>query len=247
MEGGSAGRGIRASPLDARQGSISATQPQRKELEAQLAGTAQRASVTHKSCVGRPQNNRYPALCVLLNALEAQDTDFLFFHFQRPPKPPLWWLLRRAMPLVYGSAGLASLLAVRATGDGGSLLNAVSLLVRKNGTTESVSSNNYARTALALYGCALLMDVMWSPLLHGAKRIGEAAVLRAAAATTLACTIPLMAIGVNPLAGALLLPLFAWECSGAYWNYALYRLNGSSIREKRRHRDTHGYTTLGEE
>src|SRR4051794_1795278 len=32
---------------------------------------------------------------------------------QKPPKPPLWWVLRRVKPLVYCTAGAASLLVWR--------------------------------------------------------------------------------------------------------------------------------------
>jgi tryptophan-rich sensory protein len=134
-------------------------------------------------------------------------------------------------PLVYCTAGAASLLVWRTEAS--------------SSTSASLSTTGTA--ALVLYGCGLLLDVAWSPLLHAAKLVGPAAVDRALASVALGAALPLMA-GVHPVAGALLLPLFAWECCGAWWSYTLWRLNRHHLREKRRNRHNHGYnTTLGEE
>lgn len=163
---------------------------------------------------------------------------------KRPPKPPLWWLLRRAAPVVYGSAGMASFLALRAVYG----LPAVPLLPTSLSLwTSSERFARLGRVALLLYGSGVVLDVSWSPLLHGAKRVGAAAALRAIATVSLGLAVPMMFLGVHPLAAVLLLPLFAWECSGAYWNYILWRMNRAAIREKRHHRDMHGYSTIGEE
>lgn len=155
-------------------------------------------------------------------------------NLQKPPKPPLLWLLQRpwVKPLIYGTAGAASLLVWRSS----------------TAITFGSSSTSMKTAALALYGCGLLLDMAWSPILYGAKLVGAAAVDRAVASVALGAALPVFGIS-NPIAAALLLPLFAWECCGAYWTYCLWQLNRHHIREtKRRGRDNHGYNApLGEE
>jgi len=114
---------------------------------------------------------------------------------------------------------------------------------------------NASHTALVFYGCGLALGLLWSPLLHGAKLIGAAAAVRAAASLALGAAVPLLVVGVHPIAGMLLLPLFAWECSGARWTYLLWRLNhptrgsgGQQHVDGRPRPTARGYNaTIGEE
>jgi tryptophan-rich sensory protein len=81
-----------------------------------------------------------------------------------------------------------------------------------------------ARLALGVWGLQLGLNVLWSAVFFGARRIGAGLAVCAAlwvAVAACAC----LAARVAPAAGALLVPYLAWTTFAAFLNFRIWQLN----------------------
>ncbi|ELR20776.1 TspO/MBR family protein [Acanthamoeba castellanii str. Neff] len=131
-------------------------------------------------------------------------------------------VLHKVRPLSYCLAGLASVLV-----------------------WSSPDDSPERAGALVTYGLGLVLSVMWSPLLYGAKMVHLAALDRVLAGFAFALSALLMTF-VTPVASVLLLPQLVDECSGAYWSCYLWWLNRHHIHGKH-NKNSFGYAILAEE
>jgi translocator protein len=78
--------------------------------------------------------------------------------------------------------------------------------------------------AMMLYGAQLILNAAWSWIFFGRQQIGLAAIEIAVLWLAIAATIVAF-WRIRPLAGALLIPYFAWVSFATALNAAIWRLN----------------------
>jgi tryptophan-rich sensory protein len=128
-----------------------------------------------------------------------------FASLELPGFYPPGWAFGVVWPILYALCGAAAALVYLAGRDG-------------------AASSGRVRTALALFGIQLVVNVAWSPAFWGLERadLGLA---------VLAVLLPLVVATVRAFdrvdrrAAALLLPYLAWVCFATALNYSIWALN----------------------
>ncbi|OSP07969.1 TspO protein [Halorubrum ezzemoulense DSM 17463] len=128
-----------------------------------------------------------------------------FSALELPAFYPPGWAFGVVWPILYALCGAAAALVSLAGRDG-------------------AASAGRVRTALALFGIQLVLNVTWSPVFWGLERPDLGLVV-------LAVLLPLVVATVwafdrvDRRAAALLLPYLAWVCFATALNYAIWALN----------------------
>lgn len=78
--------------------------------------------------------------------------------------------------------------------------------------------------ALAVFSLQLILNVLWTPIFFGAKKILLALIIVIALATSTAYSIFLF-FKHSKIAAILLIPYFLWICYATYLNFEFWRLN----------------------
>ncbi|WP_096393373.1 TspO/MBR family protein [Halorubrum trapanicum] len=128
-----------------------------------------------------------------------------FASLELPSFYPPGWAFGVVWPILYALLGAAAALVYLAGRDGG-------------------ASAGRVRTALALFGVQLAVNVAWSPVFWGLERpdLGLA---------VLVVLLPLVVATIRAFdrvdrrAAALLVPYLAWVCFATALNYAIWTLN----------------------
>ncbi len=141
----------------------------------------------------------------LLAVLAAAATGSLFRPgdwyrgLDRPAWTPPDWLFPVAWTVLYIAMAVA---AGRVAGHGSPLVPA----------------------ALAFWSCQIALNVLWSPVVFGLRRLGAGAVVMAALLVAVLATLALFA-QVDAVAGWLIVPYAVWISYAAALNVALWRRN----------------------
>lgn len=77
---------------------------------------------------------------------------------------------------------------------------------------------------LAIYSLQLILNVLWTPIFFGAKKILLALIIVLALVASTAVTIFLF-YKYSKIAAILLIPYFLWICYATYLNFEFWRLN----------------------
>lgn len=123
-----------------------------------------------------------------------------YHSLQRPHFSPPDWLFAPAWGMLYVMIFLSLLLFVK-DGD----------FSRKT-------------LALAVFSLQLILNVLWTPIFFGAKKILLALIIVIALAASTAYTIFLF-FKHSKIAAILLIPYFLWICYATYLNFEIWRLN----------------------
>ncbi len=127
--------------------------------------------------------------------------DMRWYHsLQRPRFSPPDWVFAPAWSILYITIFLSLLLFVKG-GD----------FSRKT-------------LALAVFSLQLILNVLWTPIFFGAKKILLALIIVIALATSTAYSIFLF-FKHSKIAAILLIPYFLWICYATYLNFEFWRLN----------------------
>ncbi len=126
--------------------------------------------------------------------------DAWFQELRKPPWNPPGWVFAPVWTMLYASMGVAAW-----------------LVWREGGFTAQ-------RVPLALFGCQLLLNALWTPLFFGAHRPGAAFVDITALWLVLICTLAAF-WRVSPAAGALLVPYLAWITFAGALNFRIWQMN----------------------
>jgi tryptophan-rich sensory protein len=86
------------------------------------------------------------------------------------------------------------------------------------------ASGGRVRTALALFGVQLALNVAWSPVFWGLERVDLGLLVLAALVPLVVATTAAFA-RVDRRAAALLAPYLAWVCFATALNYGIWALN----------------------
>jgi tryptophan-rich sensory protein len=96
------------------------------------------------------------------------------------------------------------------------------LIQRDSGADQA--AHRTARLSLGVWGLQLGLNVLWSAVFFGARRIGAGLGVIAALWVAIAACAGL-AVRVTPAAGVLLLPYLAWTTLAAFLNLRIWQLN----------------------
>jgi tryptophan-rich sensory protein len=128
-----------------------------------------------------------------------------FASLELPAFYPPGWAFGVVWPVLYALCGAAAALVYLAGRDG-------------------AVPTGRVRTALALFGVQLAVNVAWSPVFWGLERADLGLVVLAVLLPLVAATIRLFD-RVDRRAAALLVPYLAWVCFATALNYAIWTLN----------------------
>ena len=128
-----------------------------------------------------------------------------FTALELPAFYPPGWAFGVVWPILYALCGAAAALVYLAGRDG-------------------AASGGRVRTALALFGVQLAVNVAWSPVFWGLERPGLGLVVLAVLLPLVVATIRAFD-RVDRRAAALLLPYLAWVSFATALNYAIWTLN----------------------
>ncbi|QKG91399.1 tryptophan-rich sensory protein [Halorubrum salinarum] len=151
------------------------------------------------------------AAAVAVNLIGALGVPFTttqsawFASLELPAFYPPGWAFGVVWPILYALCGAAAALVYIAGRDGAVPAGRV-------------------RTALALFGVQLAVNVAWSPTFWGLERADLGLAVLAVLLPLVAATIRLFD-RVDRRAAALLVPYLAWVCFATALNYAIWSLN----------------------
>ncbi|VTT87936.1 integral membrane protein [Halorubrum sp. DM2] len=128
-----------------------------------------------------------------------------FASLELPAFYPPSWAFGVVWPILYALLGAAAALVYLAGRDG-------------------AASARWVRTALALFGVQLVVNVAWSPVFWGLERADLGLVVLVALLPLVVATIVAFD-RVDRRAAALVVPYLAWVCFATALNYAIWALN----------------------
>ncbi|TKX74123.1 tryptophan-rich sensory protein [Halorubrum sp. GN11_10-6_MGM] len=156
------------------------------------------------------------AAAVAVNLIGAVGVPFTttesawFVSLELPGFYPPGWAFGVVWPILYALCGAAAALVYLAGRDGAA--------------SGRAASAAHVRTALALFGVQLAVNVAWSPVFWGLERADLGLVVLAVLLPLVAATIRAFD-RVDRRAAVLLLPYLAWVCFATALNYAIWALN----------------------
>ncbi|GAA0542566.1 TspO/MBR family protein [Halorubrum ejinorense] len=151
------------------------------------------------------------AAAVAVNLIGAVGVPFTatgsawFAALELPGFYPPSWAFGVVWPTLYALLGTAAAIVYFAGRDG-------------------AASAGRVRTALALFGVQLAVNVAWSPVFWGLERPGLGLVVLVALLPLVVATIALFD-RIDRRAAALLVPYLAWVCFATALNYGIWALN----------------------
>ena len=154
---------------------------------------------------------RIAAAAVGVNLIGALGVPFTttqsawFAALELPSFYPPGWAFGVVWPVLYALLGAAAALVSLAGRDG-------------------AASTRRVRTALALFGVQLALNVAWSPVFWGLERADLGLAVLALLLPLVVATIAAFD-RVDRRAAALLVPYLAWVCFATALNYAIWALN----------------------
>ena len=169
------------------------------------------ATTTPGRLPGRRDALIIAAAAVAVNLIGAVGVPFTaagsawFAALELPGFYPPSWAFGVVWPVLYALCGAAAALVFLAGRDGAASVRRV-------------------RTALALFGVQLAVNVAWSPVFWGLERLALGLVVLVVLVPLIVATIALFA-RVDRRAAALLVPYLAWVCFATALNYAVWALN----------------------